>query len=261
MSAPKKRVLPVGLDREESNRKKTASYNANSVVTVKIQLASVEGEQDDDEEFGDEAEGEYVDSEDQNEDGIPFDKIGSGGDYDCARNGHAKVFLDGNEIGSIGFTMINRDAGESFHAVCDAESSELEKISGTFFKDDGSLKRSFLRLLSDPSDLATANFFCFLYIKRVKLKSPFHSHCADENVRVAATALVKLIDSTVLNSSEFNTSLTMYIPDGYDHQRQAHSPHFEALDQRAYLQAGFRVLEDPGNRCKYMFRESDVLPV
>eukprot|EP01034_Spumella_vulgaris_P028500 gene28500-35359_t len=100
-----------------------------------------------------------------------------------------------------------------------------------------------------------ANIGCFMYINGIHMEDPYGPHCSEENVRVAAKAISKLVDSMAFRADGVTVTLVMYIPNGLDKDMRTHSAHREALDQRQFLQAGFQVFPDKGKKCNYMFYE------
>lgn len=141
--------------------------------------------------------------------------FGYEGGYKCSRNGTARVLVDGKQIGTIDFTMIDRECflsgrGISFWEACDAESAELETIASQFFKPNGSLKPTLTRRLKVKNSNASAHGGYFMYIKAISLDAPYDRTATDENARVGAIAISKLIRSPAMWSDNGMTSLVMY---------------------------------------------------
>lgn len=164
----------------------------------------------------DECNGVYIDAGDtEGGETFKFENMGWEGDYGCTRKGYARILLGDRKIGSIYYTLINRDdlsypAGISFWEACDAESAELEQIASKFFKLDGSLKKDLSKHLKDCADsTGMAHLGVFMYITKIELEAPYDRTASEENVYVGAQAISKLLNACAMNNENLTTTLAM----------------------------------------------------
>lgn len=191
---------------------------------------------------------------------LTFNQLGCGGDYPCCRKGTARVKMNGSVIGTINYTLINRDelggGGVDFCEVCDAESAELELVASLFFKPRGygELTKKFCKAMVDNEDeISMPNLGVFVYINSIKMDEPYGRDCAEENVTVAATALDLFFSSSAFFADELTATLAMYIPDGL--ANDSYHPRLLGQDMRAFKKAGFGTARVKGSDVPFMFKE------
>ena len=219
-----------------------------------------EEEEEEDEGGGDENEDTFVDARAENSE-MSFAELGSPtGNYDCSREGRARVMVNGVKVGEFRYTLIDRTwlGGEvDFHEACDAESAELEAIAAYFFKPgtSGLLNRNFLNMMVDNSSHAMVNLGCFMYISSFLLDAPYDRSCTEENSIVATTAIEQLIHSPALRNEGIEVSLIMYIPDGWANssRRDGYDDELMRKDKRSFERAGFRSIQ--AGTADYLFFE------
>jgi hypothetical protein len=193
-----------------------------------------------------------VDADDEEAgENLSFKEVGQEMDFKSTRFGTAKVMLDDQTIGSIYFTLINRNfvGGQytSFAMACDSVSGILETVANSCFdREDGRLKPSFLSQLNCSDKHASSNHGTFMYISEIELQAPYDRHCDENNVHIATTAIRKLINSTTLTNIEgVHTTLVIYNPD---------TPN-DVLDERPFRQAGFIPVPDRSRTFKHLVYE------
>lgn len=271
------RLMSSRKRKTEQVVKKTevASHDVKKVkheaaVEVNVQLKCFSPKYQDDEV--DEDEEDEVDEDAAEDDstfvdarteisGILFDTLGSPSyNYDCTREGHARVMVDGVKVGEFKYTLIDRTmlGGElDFHEACDAESAEMEAIAAYFFKPgtSGLLNRKFLNMMVDNSSHAMVNHGCFMYISSFLMDAPYDRNCSEEYSMVATAAIEQLIHSPTLQNEGIEVSLIMYIPEGWadPHSRDVYVDELMRKDRRSFENAGFRSIK-AGNS-DYLFFE------
>ena len=197
----------------------------------------------------------YVNVEDEEEaEEICFSNLGGKycSDYtDCHRNCQVRVLYDGNVIGSILLSIINRDllGGLNIFEPCDAQSAEMCSIAEAFFKPDGELRGALQKRCTGHM----ANIGCFMYIKEIKLDPPYNREADETNMLVAAEAIGKLVNSAVFDTEEMNVTLAMYLPDGRYNNGMRYDKSLLELDARQFKQAGFDVIRT--RECSYFYFE------
>ncbi len=213
MSAAKRSAADLA---SSSKNKKVKS----EVDDVKVEIRVYPERSEDDEDFSDyddeedRENEEYVGINDENKaENVSFKSLGRFTDYDCTRNGYARVLLNDVKIGTISFIIIDRSYlggnGLSFWEACDAESGEMEQIAAKFFKADGSLKTSLSRYLRDPSPMSMAQGGAFVYITAIRLQAPYDRTATDENAKIGAQALTTLVNGVIWGNDDINATLAM----------------------------------------------------
>lgn len=193
-----------------TSEKKVKTEPVSGVIKVELQYFS-DAHDDDDEN---EDNKEFIDVDDE-EGSLRFDfeNFGWSTDYpDSLRNGLARISLDGNKIGTLSYSLLNRDGlgyGLSFWELCDSESAELEQIAAKFFLADGSLKTTLLRHLSSQSKQAMSNMGSFLYIKSVNLHAPYDRTSSVENSVIVGKVIEKFVFASAFYNDDVTTTLAM----------------------------------------------------
>lgn len=259
---------------DEGSRVKKVKQEA--VLEVKVQLKCFDSEHEDDygeddpdneddyehDDVDNEADDTFVDASTENSDFF-LDMLGSPScEFDCTREGRARIMVNGVKVGKIQYTLIDRTMlgdgdGLDFHEACDAESAELEGIAAYFFKPNSSglLNRKFLNRMVDNSSYAKVNHGCFMYISSFLLDAPYDRACSAENSIVATTAIEQLIHSPNLRINDIDVTLIMYIPEGWVDPllRGQYSDELMRKDKRSFERAGFQTINGGGS--EYLFFE------
>ena len=238
----KKGVTATKKPTKKANKEVTAPIPAivPKEDKVKVQIKLWTNDEDDE----DEEKGDFIDSDDfEKAEGLAFESLGGEADNSfCVRKGFARVLLDGENVGRINFTLIQRDrlgGNYTFLRVCDSDSSELEDIATKYFNDDGSLNKALKKQIS--LEVNRASYATSMYINSIELKEPYDRTADDDNVYVGATALANLVNSWALATQR--TTFVMYIADGIESKR-GFSTEMQDMDARQFTEAGFQTLED-----------------
>ena len=218
-------------------------------------------EDDEEDEEVDEDEDTFVDARAENSE-MSFAELGSPTyNYECTREGRARIMVNGLKVGEIKYTLIDRSmlgGGLDFWEACDAESSELETIASYFFKPNSSgvLNRKFLNMMVDNRSHSMVNLGCFMYISSFLLDAPYDRSCTEENSMVATTAIEQLIHSPALRNEGIEVSLIMYIPEGWVNpdMRDLFNDELMRKDKRNFERAGFRSIR-AGDKVDHLFFE------
>jgi hypothetical protein len=211
MSASLTRGSPESTSGSEAEKRAEQDGAMSALQNrVKVELKFNQSDKyDDDDDL--EKEHEYVDMADVEKCAdLEFMNYGYEGYYSCTRNGTARVSLDGVNIGEITFTIIDREPISyglypPMAVVCD-EASDLFDVAFHHFKDNGRLKSTLNKKLTDD-----ANQGFFVYISTIELRPPYDRTATEENVAIAAMAIYKFMDSRAFCNLDSGVLVTLFM--------------------------------------------------